>query len=137
MSENNNTPKNKSSLVFDGNKFQAMNQKNNMGKYQPVKDETKESRVGEEVPEKTEAKKKGRPQKGALLDLNIGINVFLDKPLHRKLGFAKAVTGIGIKDLIYMATDYVMNEYFENGEPDREGERMIRDFKKKMFGTEE
>lgn len=84
-----------------------------------------------------EPKKKGRPKKGAVLDLNIGINVFLDKPLHKKLQFTKAETDIGIKDLIYMATDYVMNELFENGVPNREGERVIREFKEKMFGIEE
>ncbi len=83
-----------------------------------------------------EPKKKGRPKKASVLDLNIGINVFLDKPLHKKLQYTKAETDIGIKDLIYMATDYVMNELFEDGTPNKEGERVIREFKEKMFGAE-
>lgn len=83
-----------------------------------------------------EPKKKGRPKKASVLELNIGINVFLDKPLHKKLQYTKAETDIGIKDLIYMATDYVMNELFEDGTPNKEGERVIREFKEKMFGAE-
>lgn len=94
-------------------------------------------RRGVEVPPvPSEPKKKGRPKKGSVLDLNIGINVFLDKPLHKKLQYAKAETDIGIKDLIYMATDYVMNELFEDGVPNEVGERVIREFKEKMFGAE-
>lgn len=96
-----------------------------------------EENRGEVTPIPVDPKKKGRPKKGAVLDLNIGINVFLDKPLHKKLQFTKAETDIGIKDLIYMATDYVMNELFDNGVPNREGERVIREFKEKMFGIEE
>lgn len=105
----------------------------------PKEEEYQPSRRGTSVPQTKieEPKKKGRPKKGTVLDLNIGINVFLDKPLHKKLQFTKAETDIGIKDLIYMATDYVMNELFENGVPNREGERVIREFKEKMFGIEE
>lgn len=105
----------------------------------PKEEEYQPSRRGAAVPQVKveEPKKKGRPKKGAILDLNIGINVFLDKPLHKKLQFTKAETDIGIKDLIYMATDYVMNELFDNGVPNREGERVIREFKEKMFGIEE
>lgn len=100
--------------------------------------EASRPRRGVEVtPVPPEPKKKGRPKKGSVLDLNIGINVFLDKPLHKKLQYAKAETDIGIKDLIYMATDYVMNELFEDGVPNKEGERVIREFKEKMFGAEE
>lgn len=84
-----------------------------------------------------EPKKKGRPKKGATLDLTVGINVFLDKPLHKKLQYARAETDISIKDLIYMATDYMMNELFDGSMPTREGERVIREFKEKMFGTED
>lgn len=99
--------------------------------------ETPKPRRGvEHAPVPFEPKKKGRPKKGSVLDLNIGINVFLDKPLHKKLQYAKAETDIGIKDLIYMATDYVMNELFEDGVPNKEGERVIREFKEKMFGNE-
>lgn len=105
----------------------------------PKEEEYQPSRRGTSVHQTKieEPKKKGRPKKGTVLDLNIGINVFLDKPLHKKLQFTKAETDIGIKDLIYMATDYVMNELFENGVPNREGERVIREFKEKMFGIEE
>lgn len=94
-----------------------------------------QKRGGERV--STEPKKKGRPKKETVLDLNIGINVFFDKPLHKKLQYAKAETDIGIKDLIYMATDYVMNELFTDGVPNREGERVLRNFKEKMFGNEQ
>ena len=83
-----------------------------------------------------EPKKKGRPKKGAALDLTVGINVFLDKPLHKKLQYARAETDISIKDLIYMATDYMMNELFDGPMPTKEGERVIREFKEKMFGAE-
>lgn len=105
-------------------------------KQQREEDRLQEER-GEIVVASPAPKKKGRPKKGSVLDLNIGINVFLDKPLHKKLQYAKAETDIGIKDLIYMATDYVMNELFEDGVPNKEGERVIREFKEKMFGTEE
>jgi hypothetical protein len=84
-----------------------------------------------------EPKKKGRPKKGATLDLTVGINVFLDKPLHKKLQYARAETDISIKDLIYMATDYMMNELFDGSMPTKEGERVIREFKEKMFGSED
>ena len=84
-----------------------------------------------------EPKKKGRPKKGATLDLIVGINVFLDKPLHKKLQYARAETDISIKDLIYMATDYMMNELFDGSMPTKEGERVIREFKEKMFGSED
>ena len=84
-----------------------------------------------------EPKKKGRPKKGATLDLTVGINVFLDKPLHKKLQYARAETDISIKDLIYMATDYMMNELFDGSMPTKEGERVIREFKEKMFGAED
>lgn len=84
-----------------------------------------------------EPKKKGRPKKGATLDLTVGINVFLDKPLHKKLQYARAETDISIKDLIYMATDYMMNELFDGSMPTKEGERVIRGFKEKMFGAED
>ena len=104
-------------------------------KQQRDEDKQQEER-GEVTTTTSEQKKKGRPKKGAMLDLNIGINVFLDKPLHKKLQYAKAETDIGIKDLIYMATDYVMNELFEDGIPNKEGERVIREFKEKMFGNE-
>ena len=104
-------------------------------KQQRDEDKQQEDR-GEVSVTPPEQKKKGRPKKGAMLDLNIGINVFLDKPLHKKLQYAKAETDIGIKDLIYMATDYVMNELFEDGIPNKEGERVIREFKEKMFGNE-
>ena len=89
------------------------------------------------VPVVEEPKKKGRPKKGATLDLTVGINVFLDKPLHKKLQYARAETDISIKDLIYMATDYMMNELFDGSMPTKEGERVIREFKEKMFGTED
>lgn len=89
------------------------------------------------VPVVEEPKKKGRPKKGATLDLTVGINVFLDKPLHKKLQYARAETDISIKDLIYMATDYMMNELFDGSMPTREGERVIREFKEKMFGSED
>ena len=82
-------------------------------------------------------KKKGRPSKGTTLDLNVGINVFLDKPLHKKLQYARAETDISIKDLIYMATDYMMNELFDGSMPTEKGEKVIREFKMKMFGLEE
>lgn len=112
----------------------------NMKDTSPEQKESEEPRRRkgvEVVPTPSEPKKKGRPKKGSVLDLNIGINVFLDKPLHKKLQYAKAETDIGIKDLIYMATDYVMNELFEDGVPNKEGERVIREFKEKMFGTDE
>ena len=89
------------------------------------------------VPVIEEPKKKGRPKKGAALDLTVGINVFLDKPLHKKLQYARAETDISIKDLIYMATDYMMNELFDGSMPTKEGERVIREFKEKMFGSED
>lgn len=88
------------------------------------------------APTMEEPKKKGRPKKGAALDLTVGINVFLDKPLHKKLQYARAETDISIKDLIYMATDYMMNELFDGPMPTKEGERVIREFKEKMFGAE-
>lgn len=112
----------------------------NMKNTSPEQKESEEPRRRREVEivhTPPETKKKGRPKKGSVLDLNIGINVFLDKPLHKKLQYAKAETDIGIKDLIYMATDYVMNELFEDGVPSKEGERVIREFKEKMFGTEQ
>ena len=89
------------------------------------------------IPVVGEPKKKGRPKKGATLDLTVGINVFLDKPLHKKLQYARAETDISIKDLIYMATDYMMNELFDGSMPTKEGERVIREFKEKMFGAED
>ena len=89
------------------------------------------------VPVIEEPKKKGRPKKGAALDLTVGINVFLDKPRHKKLQYARAETDISIKDLIYMATDYMMNELFDGSMPTKEGERVIREFKEKMFGSED
>lgn len=98
--------------------------------------EIKEERVAP-VPVVEEPKKKGRPKKGATLDLTVGINVFLDKPLHKKLQYARAETDISIKDLIYMATDYMMNELFDGSMPTKEGERVIREFKEKMFGAED
>ena len=98
--------------------------------------EIKEERVAP-VPVVEEPKKKGRPKKGATLDLTVGINVFLDKPLHKKLQYARAETDISIKDLIYMATDYMMNELFDGSMPTKEGERVIREFKEKMFGSED
>ena len=97
--------------------------------------EVKEDRVVP-TPVIEEPKKKGRPKKGATLDLTVGINVFLDKPLHKKLQYARAETDISIKDLIYMATDYMMNELFDGSIPTQEGERVIREFKEKMFGIE-
>ena len=131
---------NKSTLNIASN-IDDMRRKNNMGEYQKEEQEEKknepvrEERV-EVAPVVVEPKKKGRPSKGATLDLNIGINVFLDKPLHKKLQYARAETDISIKDLIYMATDYVMNELFDGSIPTSEGEKVIREFKKKMFGTE-
>jgi hypothetical protein len=98
--------------------------------------EVKEERVVP-VPVVEEPKKKGRPKKGATLELTVGINVFLDKPLHKKLQYARAETDISIKDLIYMATDYMMNELFDGSMPTKEGERVIREFKEKMFGAED
>ena len=97
---------------------------------------TREGR-GISLPIVEEPKKKGRPKKGAALDLTVGINVFLDKPLHKKLQYARAETDISIKDLIYMATDYMMNELFEGSMPTKEGERVIREFKEKMFGIDD
>jgi hypothetical protein len=61
----------------------------------------------------------------------------MDKPLHKKLQYARAETDISIKDLIYMATDYMMNELFDGSMPTKEGERVIREFKEKMFGAED
>ena len=98
--------------------------------------EAKEERVTP-APVVEEPKKKGRPKKGATLDLTVGINVFLDKPLHKKLQYARAETDISIKDLIYMATDYMMNELFDGSMPTKEGERVIREFKEKLFGAED
>lgn len=98
--------------------------------------EVKEERITP-VPVVEEPKKKGRPKKGATLDLTVGINVFLDKPLHKKLQYARAETDISIKDLIYMATDYMMNELFDGSMPTKEGEKVIREFKEKMFGAED
>lgn len=97
----------------------------------PVKKES-----AEVDPAVVEPKKKGRPSKGTTLGLTVGINVFLDKPLHKKLQYARAETDISIKDLIYMATDYMMNKLFDGPIPTTEGEKVIREFKKKMFGTE-
>lgn len=132
---------NKSTLNIASN-INEMRRKNNMGEYQKEEQEEKkyeparEERV-EVAPAVVEPKKKGRPSKGATLDLTVGINVFLDKPLHKKLQYARAETDISIKDLIYMATDYMMNELFDGPIPTKEGERVIREFKKKMFGTED
>lgn len=119
--------------------FQSQNSENkSFRNRKQQRDEDRQQEERREVVVATpEPKKKGRPKKGSVLDLNIGINVFLDKPLHKKLQYAKAETDIGIKDLIYMATDYVMNELFEDGVPNKTGERVIREFKEKMFGTEE
>ena len=118
-----------------------MRQKNNMGEFQKEVQEGyrntsyQESRTTPDTLTE-EPKKKGRPKKGATLDLTVGINVFLDKPLHKKLQYARAETDISIKDLIYMATDYMMTELFDGSMPTKEGERVIREFKEKMFGSE-
>lgn len=130
---------NKSTLNIASN-IDDMRRKNNMGEYQK-EEQNNESYVPSpaervETAPVPEPKKKGRPSKGTALDLNIGINVFLDKPLHKKLQYARAETDISIKDLIYMATDYMMSELFDGPIPTQEGERVIREFKKKMFGTE-
>ena len=132
---------NKSSLNIASN-IKDMRQKNNMGEFQKEVQEEAWSTPNQEVrvtpaPVVEEPKKKGRPKKGATLDLTVGINVFLDKPLHKKLQYARAETDISIKDLIYMATDYMMNELFDGSMPTKEGERVIREFKEKMFGSED
>lgn len=132
---------NKSSLNIASN-IKDMRQKNNMGEFQKEVQEEARSTPNQEVrvtpaPVVEEPKKKGRPKKGATLDLTVGINVFLDKPLHKKLQYARAETDISIKDLIYMATDYMMNELFDGSMPTKEGERVIREFKEKMFGAED
>ena len=132
---------NKSSLSIASN-MNDMRRKNNMGEYQK---EIPTERASEyattdrvEAPAiPAEPKKKGRPKKGATIDLNVGINVFLDKPLHKKLQYARAETDISIKDLIYMATDYMMDKLFDGSMPTKEGERVIREFKEKMFGAED
>lgn len=131
---------NKSTLNIASN-IKAMRQKNNMGEFQKEVQEGyrntsyQESRTMPDALTE-EPKKKGRPKKGAALDLTVGINVFLDKPLHKKLQYARAETDISIKDLIYMATDYMMTELFDGSMPTKEGERVIREFKEKMFGSE-
>ena len=106
---------NKSSLKIASN-IEDMRRKNNMGEFQKeMQEEVRATSVQDDrtVPApvvEEPKKKKGRPKKGAALDLTVGINVFLDKPLHKKLQYARAETDISIKDLIYMATDYMMNE---------------------------
>ena len=131
---------NKSSLNIASN-IKDMRQKNNMGEFQKEVQEENRNTPSQEIPKPApvveEPKKKGRPKKGATLDLTVGINVFLDKPLHKKLQYARAETDISIKDLIYMATDYMMNELFDGSMPTKEGERVIREFKEKMFGAED
>ena len=132
---------NKSSLKIASN-IEDMRRKNNMGEFQKeMQEEVRVTSVQDDravpVPVVEEPKKKGRPKKGAALDLTVGINVFLDKPLHKKLQYARAETDISIKDLIYMATDYMMNELFDGSMPTKEGERVIREFKEKMFGSED
>lgn len=131
---------NKSTLNIASN-IKAMRQKNNMGEFQKeVQERYRNSSYQESqtMPDALteEPKKKGRPKKGATLDLIVGINVFLDKPLHKKLQYARAETDISIKDLIYMATDYMMTELFDGSMPTKEGEKVIREFKEKMFGSE-
>ena len=132
---------NKSSLKIASN-IEDMRRKNNMGEFQKeIQEEVRATSVKDDrtmpAPVVEEHKKKGRPKKGAALDLTVGINVFLDKPLHKKLQYARAETDISIKDLIYMATDYMMNELFDGSMPTKEGERVIREFKEKMFGSED
>lgn len=132
---------NKSSLRIASN-IEDMRRKNNMGEFQKeMQEEVRATSVQDDrtvsAPVVEEPKKKGRPKKGAALDLTVGINVFLDKPLHKKLQYARAETDISIKDLIYMATDYMMNELFDGSMPTKEGERVIREFKEKMFGSED
>lgn len=132
---------NKSSLRIASN-IEDMRRKNNMGEFQKeMQEEVRVTSVQDDrtvpAPVVEEPKKKGRPKKGAALDLTVGINVFLDKPLHKKLQYARAETDISIKDLIYMATDYMMNELFDGSMPTKEGERVIREFKEKMFGSED
>ena len=132
---------NKSSLKIASN-IEDMRRKNNMGEFQKeMQEEVRATSVQDDrtvpSPVVEEPKKKGRPKKGAALDLTVGINVFLDKPLHKKLQYARAETDISIKDLIYMATDYMMNELFDGSMPTKEGERVIREFKEKMFGSED
>ena len=132
---------NKSSLKIASN-IEDMRRKNNMGEFQKeMQEEVRATSVQDDrtvpPPVVEEPKKKGRPKKGAALDLTVGINVFLDKPLHKKLQYARAETDISIKDLIYMATDYMMNELFDGSMPTKEGERVIREFKEKMFGSED
>ena len=132
---------NKSSLKIASN-IEDMRRKNNMGEFQKeMQEEVRATSVQDDwtvpAPVVEEPKKKGRPKKGAALDLTVGINVFLDKPLHKKLQYARAETDISIKDLIYMATDYMMNELFDGSMPTKEGERVIREFKEKMFGSED
>ena len=132
---------NKSSLRIASN-IEDMRRKNNMGEFQKeMQEEVRVTSVQDDrtvlAPVVEEPKKKGRPKKGAALDLTVGINVFLDKPLHKKLQYARAETDISIKDLIYMATDYMMNELFDGSMPTKEGERAIREFKEKMFGSED
>ena len=132
---------NKSSLKIASN-IEDMRRKNNMGEFQKeMQEEVRVTSVQDDrtvsAPVVEEPKKKGRPKKGAALDLTVGINVFLDKPLHKKLQYARAETDISIKDLIYMATDYMMNELFDGSMPTKEGERVIQEFKEKMFGSED
>ena len=132
---------NKSSLKIASN-IEDMRRKNNMGEFQKeMQEEVRATSVQDDrtvpAPVVEAPKKKGRPKKGAALDLTVGINVFLDKPLHKKLQYARAETDISIKDLIYMATDYMMNELFDGSMPTKEGERVIREFKEKMFGSED
>ena len=132
---------NKSSLKIASN-IEDMRRKNNMGEFKKeMQEEVRATSVQADrtvpAPVEEEPKQKGRPKKGAALDLTVGINVFLDKPLHKKLQYARAETDISIKDLIYMATDYMMNELFDGSMPTKEGERVIREFNEKMFGSED
>ena len=127
---------NKSSLKIASN-IEDMRRKNNMGEFQKeMQEEVRATSVQDDrtvpAPVVEEPNKKG-----AALDLTVGINVFLDKPLHKKLQYARAETDISIKDLIYMATDYMMNELFDGSMPTKEGEKVIREFKEKMFGSED
>lgn len=79
-------------------------------------------------------KKIGRPKRERLVAFEQSFNLPIYDELHRRMKQVKGNTDIDLRDQIYMLVADGLNRYFPGGMPNREGEELIKEFKKFMFG---
>lgn len=83
-----------------------------------------------------EAKTKGRPKKKRILERKNQKLVRFDSKLSTEMGLVKLMHNIDVQDIIYVAVDKFMKEYFPKGKASKEGLDIVSETLKRINGIE-